>query len=196
MTVPLSQLLECQGNHCATLPVGLLSAFVSAPPPGNTWLIAISLLCFIVVLGSTVTLLAGTQLSPLCRVTVIYGCRVRDEHQGSCEQCLASPGHRHCSPVSCPGQLLMPGFVVSSLCVPVWVFAHMAVMGFCVVGGRIVSSKPFAPLNFRINSRNLSGKLWAPWCIGYLAPLAQSDGTLPCRAGAQLAAPQPLPTVC
>lgn len=82
------------------------------------------------------------------------------------------------------------------LCVPVWVFAHMAVMGFCVVGGRIVSSKPFAPLNFRINSRNLSGKLWAPWYIVYLAPLAQSDGTLPCREGAQLAAPRPLPTVC
>ena len=28
----------------------------------------------------------------------------------------------------------------------------------CFPGGRIVSSKPFAPLNFRINSRNLSGK--------------------------------------
>jgi len=26
-------------------------------------------------------------------------------------------------------------------------------------GGRIVSSKPFAPLNFRINSRNLSGTM-------------------------------------
>lgn len=26
-------------------------------------------------------------------------------------------------------------------------------------GGRIVSSKPFAPLNFRINSRNLSGMI-------------------------------------
>lgn len=29
-------------------------------------------------------------------------------------------------------------------------------ISFCVSGGRIVSSKPFAPLNFRINSRNLS----------------------------------------
>lgn len=27
-----------------------------------------------------------------------------------------------------------------------------------LVGGKIVSSKLFAPLNFRINSRNLSGK--------------------------------------
>lgn len=136
----------------------------SAPPPGNTWLIAISFLCLIVVLGSTMTLLAGTQLSPLCRVTVLYGCRVRNEHQGSCEECLASP-------VFSPGQLLTPEFVVSS-CVCLCGFLHMAVMGFCVAGGRIVSSKPFAPLNFRINSRNLSGKLWAQWCIGYLAPLA------------------------
>lgn len=29
---------------------------------------------------------------------------------------------------------------------------------YLLLGGKIVSSKPFAPLNFRINSRNLSGK--------------------------------------
>ena len=33
-----------------------------------------------------------------------------------------------------------------------------ALIPLCFLGGRIVSSKPFAPLNFRINSRNLSGK--------------------------------------
>lgn len=42
-------------------------------------------------------------------------------------------------------------------------------------GGKIVSSKPFAPLNFRINSRNLSGEyltwckkwfdVWNVWCL-------------------------------
>uniref|UniRef100_A0A8C6EVA9 Histone-lysine N-methyltransferase, H3 lysine-79 specific n=1 Tax=Marmota marmota marmota TaxID=9994 RepID=A0A8C6EVA9_MARMA len=33
---------------------------------------------------------------------------------------------------------------------------HLGTSLLCVSGGRIVSSKPFAPLNFRINSRNLS----------------------------------------
>lgn len=71
----------------------------------------------------------------------------------------------------------------------------MAVTGFFVAGGRIVSSKPFAPLNFRINSRNLSGKLWTRCCPGYPASCAQSDGTLSCKEGVQLAAPRPLTTV-
>lgn len=34
---------------------------------------------------------------------------------------------------------------------------------FLFPGGKIVSSKPFAPLNFRINSRNLSGKYHNWW---------------------------------
>lgn len=34
---------------------------------------------------------------------------------------------------------------------------------FYFPGGKIVSSKPFAPLNFRINSRNLSGKYHDQW---------------------------------
>lgn len=33
-----------------------------------------------------------------------------------------------------------------------------SIVVFLFPGGKIVSSKPFAPLNFRINSRNLSGK--------------------------------------
>lgn len=60
------------------------------------------------------------------------------------------------------------------------VSAHAVVTGFCVAGGRIVSSKPFAPLNFRINSRNLSGKHCAQQCTGGLASLSQSDGAPPC----------------
>ena len=71
----------------------------------------------------------------------------------------------------------------------------MAVIGLCVAGGRIVSSKPFAPLNFRINSRNLSGKLWARWYTGYPASCDQSYGVLLCKEGVQLAAPQPLTTI-
>lgn len=39
---------------------------------------------------------------------------------------------------------------------------HLLILSVCccflLSGGKIVSSKPFAPLNFRINSRNLSGK--------------------------------------
>jgi len=35
----------------------------------------------------------------------------------------------------------------------------MSLFFFFFPGGRIVSSKPFAPLNFRINSRNLSGMI-------------------------------------
>ena len=71
----------------------------------------------------------------------------------------------------------------------------MAVTGLCVAGGRIVSSKPFAPLNFRINSRNLSGKLWAQWYMGFRASCDRSDGALPGKEDVQLAAPQPLITV-
>lgn len=43
-----------------------------------------------------------------------------------------------------------------------------------LAGGKIVSSKPFAPLNFRINSRNLSGKYKS---LYNMIPL-QKDGTM------------------
>ncbi|XP_034853612.1 histone-lysine N-methyltransferase, H3 lysine-79 specific isoform X4 [Mirounga leonina] len=101
--------------------------------------------------------LRGSTVGPRARLST-RAARGTDFHGESlswfCSDLWEADGTQPCCCPRGSSLLCQTSFSFHLWCVAVP--PRRAVTGVCVSGGRIVSSKPFAPLNFRINSRNLS----------------------------------------